>query len=165
MSRKIIVSDEEIIKAANEAPSATKAAQLLNIKYETYKIHATRLNVFKKNQSGKGIKKPIEDSRKILLLEILEGKHPHYQSNKLRKRLIKEKIKPHMCELCGIKEWLGQEISLELDHIDGNRYNHVLSNLRILCPNCHSQTETYRGKNKSGCGGTGIRTELKILRH
>jgi riboflavin synthase alpha subunit len=47
-----------------------------------------------------------------------------------------------------LAEWkVGREINLELDHIDGKRSNHKLENLRLLCPNCHSQTDTYRAKN------------------
>ena len=71
----------------------------------------------------------------------------------MRKRLFSEKVKDEKCEVCGLTEWLGKKLSLEVDHKDGNRYNHNLNNLQILCPNCHSQTETYRGKNKSGNGG------------
>ena len=148
MSRKIKVSDEEIVSVALSTPSATSAASILGIKYSTFKVHAERLGVFKTNQSGKGISKPITDDRKIILSDILEGKYPHYQSNKLRKRLIIEGVKESKCECCGLTEWLGKNISLELDHIDGNCYNHRIENLRIVCPNCHAQTETYRGKNK-----------------
>jgi len=148
MSRKIKVNDDEIVSVALSAPSATSAASILGIKYSTFKVHAERLGVFKTNQSGKGISKPITDERKIILSDILEGKHPHYQSNKLRKRLIVEGVKERKCECCGLTEWLGKNISLELDHIDGNCYNHRIENLRIVCPNCHAQTETYRGKNK-----------------
>lgn len=153
MSRKIIVSDEEIIEASNKSLSGAHAASILGIKYDTYKRHAERLNCFRKNQSGKGIKKPIDDHRKISLKDIFEGKHPQYQSNKLRNRLISEGYKDKCCEVCGITSWLGKDVSFELDHVDGNRYNNTLNNLRILCPNCHSQTHTYRGKNKSGSGG------------
>ena len=79
--------------------------------------------------------------------EILEGKHPHYQTNKIRVRLIESGIKEPICEVCGITEWNGNKLSFELDHIDGNSRNHKLENLRIICPNCHSQTKTYRGRN------------------
>ena len=65
---------------------------------------------------------------------------------KLKKRLIKEGLKENMCEICGINEWLNKPISLELDHINGNNMDHRIENLRILCPNCHSQTATYRGR-------------------
>lgn len=44
--------------------------------------------------------------------------------------------------------WNGKPLMLQLDHIDGNHQNHVISNLRFICPNCHSQTETFSGKNK-----------------
>ena len=154
MRKKIKVSDEQIIEVALNSQSATSAAAKLGIKYETYRVHAKRLGVFNTNQSGKGTNKPKEDgSGKISLTDIFEGKHPQYQSNKLRKRLFLEKIKEEKCELCGLTEWFGKKLSLEVDHKDGNRYNHSLSNLQILCPNCHSQTDTYRGKNKSGNGG------------
>ena len=147
MSRKIKVTDEEIVEVALSSNSATSAASKLGIKYSTFKIHAKRLGVFKTNQSGKGLSKPIFDDRKIPLIDIINGKHPQYQSNKLRIRLLKEGVKEHKCENCGLTEWLGKKISLELDHIDGNCYNHSIENLRVICPNCHAQTETYRGKN------------------
>jgi 5-methylcytosine-specific restriction endonuclease McrA len=147
MGKRIEVTDDQIIEASNNHLTATGAATSLGIKYETYRVHALRLGVFNKNQSGKGLSKPRPDSAKISLEEILEGKHPHYQSNKIRIRLIKEGYKTHKCESCYNTEWLGKPISLELDHIDGNRSNHLYSNLRLLCPNCHAQTDTYRGKN------------------
>lgn len=86
--------------------------------------------------------------KKIDLDEILEGKHPYYQTFKLRNRLIKENRLSYSCAKCGITDWNGAEITLQLDHIDGNSSNHLISNLRLLCPNCHSQTDTWCGKNK-----------------
>jgi len=53
----------------------------------------------------------------------------------------------YSCEVCGISEWMGKPILLELDHIDGNSDNNHRENLRLICPNCHSQTETYKGAN------------------
>lgn len=147
MGKKLSVTDEQIILASETHLSATSAAASLGIQYGTYRKHANRLGVFKTNQSGKGTKKPKPDSSKLPINEILNGMHPQYGSSKLRIRLIKEGYKEHKCESCDLTEWLGQPISLELDHIDGDRTNHIYSNLRILCPNCHAQTETYRGKN------------------
>jgi hypothetical protein len=51
------------------------------------------------------------------------------------------------CEVCGITEWMGKPAPLELDHKDGNSSNNDFDNLRLICPNCHAQTETYKGKN------------------
>lgn len=79
----------------------------------------------------------------------LNNEKPIHSSG-LRKRLIKEGYKTHKCEgrNCGITEWKGESIKLELHHVDGNNQNNNLSNLQILCPNCHSQTENFCGANK-----------------
>ncbi len=69
-------------------------------------------------------------------------------SNALRKRLISEGIFEARCSSCGLVEWLGEPIPLELDHINGKHADNTLTNLRLLCPNCHALTPTYRGKNK-----------------
>lgn len=53
----------------------------------------------------------------------------------------------HKCEVCTLEVWQGKQIPIELDHIDGNPENNDLENLRLICPNCHAQTSTYRGKN------------------
>lgn len=82
----------------------------------------------------------------IPLDKILVSKS-NYQTNKLRKRLIKSKIKEHCCEHCGNVMWQGEPIPLELSHKNGLNDDHRLENLEILCPNCHALTDTYRGKN------------------
>ena len=69
------------------------------------------------------------------------------QSNKLRVRLLKDGVFNHICSSCNLSEWLSKPIPLELDHIDGDNTNNELSNLRLLCPNCHALTPTYRGRN------------------
>lgn len=82
------------------------------------------------------------------------------KSAKLKNRLIKEGYKENKCEICGISEWNGKPIVCQLHHIDGDVTNNELSNLQILCPNCHSQTDNYCGNaNKSErlcpyCGNT-----------
>ena len=67
---------------------------------------------------------------------------------RLKRRLITERKKPHRCECCGLTEWLGHPVPLELHHKDGDRTNNVFSNLKLLCPNCHALTGNYRGKNR-----------------
>ena len=57
-------------------------------------------------------------------------------------------LRGRKCENCGLEEWLGQSIALEVHHIDGDRSNNSLENLQILCPNCHAQTENWRKRDK-----------------
>lgn len=84
---------------------------------------------------------------KIPLSEILEGKHLSYATCHLLKRLVAEGYKAYQCEECGIADWRGRPLSLQLDHVDGDSSNHRRENIRLLCPNCHTQTPTYGSKN------------------
>ena len=77
------------------------------------------------------------------------------QSDSLRRRLLREGVFAHRCACCGLGEWNGQPIPLELDHVDGDRTNNEIGNLRLLCPNCHAQTDTYRGRNVGRPHGDG----------
>jgi len=137
---------ERVIEASAISKSASEAAAILDIKYDTYRKYATKYGCFITNPSGKGTSK--ESGTKIPLEDILEGKHPQYQSNKLRKRLLDEGYFEYKCYSCNLTEWLGNPIPLELEHIDGNSSNNKIDNLTLLCPNCHSLTPTFRGRNK-----------------
>lgn len=68
-------------------------------------------------------------------------------THNVRKRLLNNKLKENVCEICGITEWNGQPIICELHHINGDSTDNRLENLQMLCPNCHSQTDNYCGKN------------------
>jgi RNA polymerase subunit RPABC4/transcription elongation factor Spt4 len=67
--------------------------------------------------------------------------------NSLRYRILYEQN--GKCDKCGLDEWMGEKLILELEHKDGNHKNNLRSNLEMLCPNCHSLTETWRGRNKT----------------
>jgi Zn finger protein HypA/HybF involved in hydrogenase expression len=129
-----------------------------------------------KNKNSKGLKKAYEEGRKEKNYDLnhLEGKR-NWKKNKtifsdprvgikyskeqifsenspisnsaLKKIILTESLIKYKCE-CGIEnEWIGKKIELELDHINGNNKDNRIINLRFLCPNCHSQTDTFRGKN------------------
>ena len=70
-------------------------------------------------------------------------------SNDLKKRLFNNGYKEEKCECCGNTEWMGLPIKLELHHINGDHFDNRLENLQILCPNCHSFTDNFRGKNQT----------------
>ena len=65
----------------------------------------------------------------------------------LRKALREYHNIPYECSECRITNWNGKDIILEVDHINGDHSDNRLKNLRYLCPNCHSQTDTYKGRN------------------
>ena len=144
-------SEEELRTAVANSGSLRQVLQKLNLveaggNYSTTKNRIKSLNIDTSHFHGRlwnkgkttGPKRPIE--------EYLNNDYK-IGSNTLRKRLIREGLKEHKCECCGIIEWCGQPTPLELDHIDGDHYNNNLDNLRVLCPNCHAQTDTYRGRN------------------
>ena len=148
LTRSSQITDNEIVEAAIASTSMRAAARALKFKYDIFRKRAIELGCFKPNQSGKGVPEVNPPWNKVPLAEILNGDHPTFQTFKLKHRLISEGLLENCCSDCGIREWKGKNIQCELDHIDGNRYNHRIMNLRMLCPNCHSQTATYRGKNK-----------------
>jgi len=77
----------------------------------------------------------------------------HATRASVRKSILRKELIPYKCGICGIQEWNGKKLSLHLDHINGINNDHRLENLRFLCPNCHSQTHTYTGRNKGKLSG------------
>lgn len=73
----------------------------------------------------------------------------HRSTFRLKNQLFKLGYKSKVCEICGGVEWMGEEIPLELHHINGNKFDNRIENIQILCPNCHTFTDNYRGKNMS----------------
>ena len=84
---------------------------------------------------------------RFTLEEILVENSSYTNTNRIRLRLISEGLKKECCEKCNLSEWLLETIPLELHHINGVTKDNRIENLQLLCPNCHSLTENYRGKN------------------
>lgn len=77
----------------------------------------------------------------------VDGRKGKLQTSNHIKRYVLEKYN-HKCAECNINNWNGKSIVLELDHVNGQSTDNREENLRVLCPNCHSQTHTYKAKNK-----------------
>jgi len=71
----------------------------------------------------------------------------------IKRRLIAAGLLENRCEECGLTEWLGERLTVQIDHINGVKADYRLENLRMLCPNCHSQTETYGQLNSKRLRG------------
>ena len=144
MRTDLLERKAEILQWVSENRSKAYMARELGCNPKTINPLLERLGIqYDGNQSGKGYEKNRE---KMTLKEYLE-QSKDIQSNKVRVKLLDEGLKEHKCECCGLTTWLNQPIPLELHHKDGNRYNNVLENFELLCPNCHAFTDSYRGKN------------------
>ena len=130
--------------------SMRQAARAAGLPFGTFKYQATKMGLYKANQKREGVDRTkgpeLEALRRVLSGEWLNYKAPGSQ---LKNRMFKAGIKKEICEECGqLPEWNGKPLSLQLDHIDGDHRNNKLENLRIVCPNCHTQTETFSRSTK-----------------
>lgn len=146
MRKDILERKAEILEWIQNNESKAAIARNLRCKIDTLESYLKKMNIiYKGNMPGTGKNKC--NQRVPADKYLINGSH--LASSKLKSKLFRDGIKEKRCECCGIIEWNGLPAPLELDHIDGDHYNNELSNLRILCPNCHSQTDSHSGKNRS----------------
>ena len=130
----------EISKMISENKPLLEISRNLGVKNDTLKKYLKRLGLeYKGNQGRKGLE---YKGKKTNLEEYFSGEKT-ISASSLRYRLIRDGYKDEVCECCGLSEWMGKKIPLELHHKDGNHYNNSLDNLQILCSNCHMQAHNY----------------------
>ena len=115
--------------------------------FKTLKKYITMYNISTEHFLGRTWNKGLSHIDKVCTNKLDDILKPNvnYKSTSLKNRLIKEGLKEYKCEKCGCDGyWLGEPITLELHHINGNHYDNSIENLQILCPNCHSQTPTHK---------------------
>jgi len=149
-------SDSQLIEAVATSLSAAGALRRLGRvaaggNYTTLRNRIRLLGLSTAHWTGRGHLRGNSHSwaRKYPLEKILVSDSDYRGgSSKLRLRLVKSGFLANCCSLCKITDWRGEPISLHLDHKNGDNRDQRLDNLRLLCPNCHSQTATYCGRNK-----------------
>ena len=152
--RKRKYTDEQFIQAVRESFSVREALLKLNLipaggNYQAFANRVKRLNLNTDHFTGQGyLKNKKHNYKPKRKLEEILTTNTVYKSSSLRRRLINELNVDNKCSICHIKDWQSSPITLHLDHINGIHSDNRLENLRLLCPNCHSQTETYCVKNR-----------------
>ena len=143
MSFKKVLTQEETNDIVNKLKSGLTINHLRNVTgYGTFRLKEILKNA--------GLALSNDRSHKGRITKAFEN--IFIESSKTGNATVVKSIKQHnliphaTCYHCGLAEWLNGKLTLELDHINGNNRDHRLDNLRFLCPNCHSQTSTYKGK-------------------
>jgi len=153
--RWVKYNEADFRKAVEESNSIAQVLSKLGLKphggnYWSAKKKIKNLQISTEHFVGQShLKGKTHDWAKKIPLEEIMVEYSEYSTGELKRRLLKENILQNKCDWCSISDWRGKKIQCELDHINGKKYDHRRENLRMLCPNCHSQTETFRGrKNK-----------------
>ncbi|MEK7500562.1 MAG: HNH endonuclease signature motif containing protein [Patescibacteria group bacterium] len=155
MTRKRSWTENQLREAAKSSFSYRQVLSKLGLveaggNYEQVKRYLKEYGVDHKHFKGRGWNAGLRyDGKPRIPLKKVLVKNSHFQSFKLKKRLFTANLKPKECEECGWSKITPDGyLPLELDHINGDRHDNRLGNLRILCPNCHSLKPTHRGRNR-----------------
>jgi transcriptional regulator with XRE-family HTH domain len=146
------ISDEIFTSAVKSSFSIASSLKAIGLRasggnYKNFYSRIKRLNLDISHFTGKGhLKDRTHNNARGKTIEETFVKNGTAQSSQLRKKIIRNNLKPYFCEICGISEWKNKALSLHVDHINGVNNDNRLENLRFLCPNCHSQTDTYCGR-------------------
>lgn len=147
---------ETLLKAVENSISIADVCRILGIvprggNYKTLKKKIREYGIDNSHFLGQGWNKGERFrffGKRAELDDVLIENSTFLNTSHLRKRLIQEGIKKEECENCHNTIWMGVKIPLELEHINGINTDNRKENLKLLCPNCHALTPTYRGKSK-----------------
>jgi len=145
MRTDLLEKKNQILACIENNMTLSLMSIIFNCKIETLKRYLKKLGIEYAGDQGKAFR--LLKRNKISALEY--SKKINCSPVKLKYKLIEEGIKERKCERCGLSEWMGEAIPLQLHHEDGNRANNNFSNLKLLCMNCHGQTENFGSKNKN----------------
>lgn len=146
-------SNEQLIAAVASSISISETLKKLGLSpkggnYNTVHKYVKQLSLDTSHWLGEGyLRGKTHNWNGAPLNSILVKDSSYTNTHALKLRLIKNKLLNYVCSICGLTEWNNSPITLQLDHINGHRTDNRIENLRILCPNCHSQTETFSGRN------------------
>ena len=137
MRTDLINKKELILEWIAEELPKSEMAKRLGCKQETLNAYLVKMGItYAGQQAKKGQQKGPNKYKDSSYYTKISG--PRIHSTVLRLKLIRDGIKEDRCERCGNSHWLDIKLPLELHHKDGNHYNNELTNLEILCPNCHA---------------------------
>src|SRR5690242_509190 len=147
----MLYTDQMFIAAVETSFSIAQTLRLLGINraqpyhYKQFHHTVSRLKLSVAHFSFQAVVKLRAKRQPLSALLVLDNNGP---PKAIKARLIREKILPYRCAICANEGiWNGAPLVLHLDHINGNSRDDRLENLRFLCPNCHTQTSTYCGRN------------------
>lgn len=141
----ILERKEDILRWIEEERPKCYMCEQLHCKQETLNSYLKKMGIEYAGQQNK--KGQHKGSNVYKPASYYIDNNINIQSHKLKEKLIRDGIKENKCELCGCSIWQGKQLPLELHHKDNDHFNNSLSNLIILCPNCHSIQEGNSGKN------------------
>jgi hypothetical protein len=149
--KRLEITDEQIIEATKCSSSFNDIIIKLRLNFEIQfnkkwvrsKIFILKLDISHLKEQKDKIKKQNDK----IPLGVVCIKNSTYSIRSLKRRLIKEGKLLNECSLCGIKDWLGKDLTLIIDHVNGVNNDNRLENLRLVCPNCNSQLDTFCGRN------------------
>lgn len=171
MRKKQGCSDETFIQYVKDSFSKAQVLKKMGLvpaggNYHTVNRKVRMLNIDTSHFTGSAHLKGKHHSwSKKTPLEDILVKDTTYGGcgNKIKKKIFEANLLENKCYNCGLTKWLDQNIPLELEHKNGDRFDNRIENLTILCPNCHSLTDTYRGRGKGNKALTNLKNKDILL--